>query len=455
MFKIAHSHVGFASMICTAACAQALGIEELRAPPDAPPPSSTRDASARDASTPDSFAPDGSVDCPPCNYELAATLRPDDPVAGDLFGFATAAFGHRVAVGAPGRAVNAGIVYIFERDATSWRQVARALSPFPADNAQFGFSIGLDEQFMVVGAPTDMRAGVDAGAAYVFERTADGPWVPRAALTPATATAGDAFGTSVAITSGHIIVGAPGDDESASDAGAVYVYQNVDGTWQLQTKIIEPSRTAKAQFGSAIGASDRTLVIGAPRKELPEASGIAYLFQRVAEAWQLTAELLPVGGSSSENHFGTSVAINASTVVIGAKNDQANGPASGSAHVFALNDNTEVIQASRVGSPQSTGGARFGYSVAAAADYIAIGAVENSTIAPSAGAVVPYHREPSGVWRESAHLGDVAGSFGDFLGNAVSIAEGTIFIGAPGKDGISAENVGSLEVFEYAEADQF
>jgi len=117
----------------------------------------------------------------------------------------------------------------------------------------FGRSVDADGEFAVIGAPGDDQMGTNAGAAYVFRR--QGPsWVQIQKLT-AEADAGpfDAFGTAVAVARDLIAVGAPDDDDAANSAGAVYLFEWDGSTWTRIEKFLpdDPS-PAGFTYGSAV-----------------------------------------------------------------------------------------------------------------------------------------------------------------------------------------------------------
>ena len=68
-----------------------------------------------------------------------------------------------------------------------------------------------------------------SGSAYVF-RTSDGvTYVEMAMLTASDAASGDDFGISVAIACDTIVVGARKDDDGGSDSGSAYVFKLPEG----------------------------------------------------------------------------------------------------------------------------------------------------------------------------------------------------------------------------------
>ena len=108
-------------------------------------------------------------------WEYQATLQAGgDPSFKDGFGQSVSLHENLIAVGAnkqPDEPVNHGMAYIFKHQGDQWKLETEL---FPADTevmSQFGSSISVDQNRVIVGAPEDVEAGpTESGAAYVFDR---------------------------------------------------------------------------------------------------------------------------------------------------------------------------------------------------------------------------------------------------------------------------------------------
>ena len=175
-----------------------------------------------------------------------AYVKASNTDSDDNFGYSVALSGDTLAVGATGEASDgisqfnnnlsgAGAAYVFIRNGTAWTQQAyvKASNPPPASDDNFGWSVALLDDTLVVGVP-----GQDSntGAGYLFSRSS-GTWSPLAYFTAAIPRSNDGFGWSLALTDDMLAVGAPGEDSGATgidgnqndismvNAGAVYTYQ--------------------------------------------------------------------------------------------------------------------------------------------------------------------------------------------------------------------------------------
>ena len=139
-----------------------------------------------------------------------AKLVAVDGAAGDLFGTSVAISGDALVVGARDRDVmapNSGAVYVFRFDGTSWIQEAELSASDGAENDFLGVRVAIDGDVVVAGALTADAGRHDSGAAYVF-RFDGTSWTQAAKLTASDGKAGDQFGNSVGISGDTVVVAA-------------------------------------------------------------------------------------------------------------------------------------------------------------------------------------------------------------------------------------------------------
>lgn len=245
-------------------------------------------------------------------WTRAATLKGGRVNANSGFGdsVAISGDGSRIGVGMPGAPGTLGFAYIYLRAGTTWTQEAEAVGVGAANGDAFGAAVALDDagDLFVVGAPGDDSVAMNAGATYVFARNGT-LWGQTQKLTASNAAASDSFGQAVAIAGdgSRIFAAAPSE---ASDQGMVYVF-GLSNTWTETTKLQEPLPDPGAFFGYAIAASQdgAHLAVGAPGNDTTVAnSGAVYL-----DTQQLKA---PDAGDNDQ--LGVAVAIAGTTVFGGA-----------------------------------------------------------------------------------------------------------------------------------------
>jgi hypothetical protein len=201
---------------------------------------------------------------------------------------------------------------------------------------------------------TPNESASSSGAAYVFVRSGS-VWTQQAYLKPAivgTMQGGDDFGFSVGVSGDTVVVGAPGEDsnttgvnsapnEGATGAGAAYVFERSVGVWTQQA-YLKPAAVGGSQvndqFGYSVGISGDAIVVGAvgersstmgvnstPNDSI-NAAGAAYVFVRSAGVWTQQAYLKPatVGTTQGNDQFGWFVGVSGDTVVVGAVGEDSN-----------------------------------------------------------------------------------------------------------------------------------
>ena len=157
----------------------------------------------------------------------------DDGAAGlaGTFGAAVAVDGDTVVVGASAYSGSQGRAYVFTKPSGGWEDAERTaeLATSDAEKNQFGWSVAVDGNTVVVGAHTDDASDSvnDSGSVYVFTKATDSVWADATETVKLTATdgaSGDQFGWSIAAGGGTVVVGVHWDDDKGADSGSAYVY---------------------------------------------------------------------------------------------------------------------------------------------------------------------------------------------------------------------------------------
>ena len=199
------------------------------------------------------------------------------------------------------------------------QQAELQASPGKAGN-EFGSSTAISGGTMVVGSPMATVGGnVSQGTVFVFTDTATG-WVQTSEITAYDGAAGDEFGTSVSISGGMMVVGAPFHAVGANGGqGEAYVYTESSLGWTWAAEFTASDGAAGDNFGASVAVSGNTVVVGAPLHTVGAnaGQGAAYVFTKSGYSWPQFAELDASNGGASDL-FGASVSISGNTVVVGA-----------------------------------------------------------------------------------------------------------------------------------------
>jgi len=256
--------------------------------------------------------------------------------------------------------------------------------------------------------------------------------------------AGDTFGRSVAFVGDIAVIGAPNDDDDGFNSGAAYVFTRSAGVWTEQQKLTASDAVANDRFGSAVAVDGTTAVIGAAGLFFADDNtGSAYVFTRSAGVWTEQQKLI-AGDGANRDQFGFSVAMDGDTAVIGARNDDDNGADSGSAYVFTHNAGVWTEQQKLLASDGATRD-RFGLKVAVDGDTALISGQGNDDNGTGSGSAYVFVRS-AGVWTEQQKLIASDGSASDLFGVGLSVEGDTAVIGARFDDD-NARNSGSAYVF--------
>jgi FG-GAP repeat protein len=423
--------------------------------------------------------------------------KPSNTGLNDSFGFSISLSGNTLAVGASGEAsastgVNgdpaddsapgAGAVYVFVRTGTTWTQQAYLKASNTGAGDGFGQSVSLSGDTLAVGAsgedsattdPLDNSAG-QAGAAYVFVRTGT-TWTQQAYVKAQTIGAGDQFGQVVSLSGDTLAIGAPreasaavgvnGDptDNSASQAGAAYVFIRRGTSWTQQAYLKASNTEMGDFFGQAISLSGDTLAVGAPDEDSAGSdpldnsathAGAVYVFTRARQLWTQQA-YLKASNPGMGYLFGWSVSLSGDTLAVGSVNessaatgvdgDQSNHAAmgSGAAYVFVRAGTTWTQQA-YVKASNTGAGDSFGWLVALSGEMLAVSAIaegssatgvdgnqaDNSAI--GAGAVYVFLRTGA-TWAQRAYLKASNTAMSDNFGFGVALSLDTLVMAAPGE----------------------
>jgi hypothetical protein len=313
-----------------------------------------------------------------------AELMASGGVTGDGFGYSVAISGNTLVVGAPGVPVGGhagqGAAYVFTASGSGWANMTQTAELTASDGVAgdwFGYSVAISGNTVVVGAPDAMvGTNSDQGAAYVFTEPLSGRanMTETAKLTVSTGAAGDGFGSSVSISGNTVVVGAPNATVNTHEKqGAAYVFTEPLSGWANMTtqtaKLTTSSGGKEDHFGSSVSISGTMVVVGSPCTTIGSRSnqGAAYVFTESGSTWTTMSkgtELTNPSGAAGD-WFGYSVAISGKTVVVGAPNAPADAhgdPGPGAAYVYT-ESGSNWAQGPELTASGGAAGDAFGCSV--------------------------------------------------------------------------------------------
>lgn len=246
-------------------------------------------------------------------------LTASDAAAEDLFGQSVAIYGTIAIVGASENddsGDSSGSAYLF--DTTTGQELFKLTASDAATFHRFGSSVGISGTTAIIGG------GTNSVSVYLFDITTG---LQLFRLTGLDSNPADFFGSSVAISGTTAIIGARNDFSSDGNVGSAYLFDTLTGQQLFKLGASNPGNGDR--FGESVAISGTTVAVGARFNDYTYFNdGSAYIFD--TNTGQQIALLRAVNPWSSD-HFGTSVAISGSTVIVGAPGEN-NG--TGLAYLF-------------------------------------------------------------------------------------------------------------------------
>lgn len=227
----------------------------------------------------------------------------------------------------------------------STAQIERLPRPDVVQATQYGAAVDFDGDRVVVGASGEATCGANAGAAYVYDRDAEGSFVLAARLSPKDCQAEQFFGRHVALDGDRIVVAAAAQFFNPLRPNAAYVFERQsDGTWSQTGKLAGLVRDDEGAFAACVAISGTWALVTAEADPASGAVGAAYLYRQVGRGWKF-AERMPVVGPP-RSRAGASCAFDGDRFVIAAPSTDPRK--TGSLFLFAM---TEPVDATTAEPP--------------------------------------------------------------------------------------------------------
>ena len=274
----------------------------------------------------------------------------------DQYGISVSVSGDVIVIGAPWEdescggspGCNAGAAYVYRFTGKTWELDQKLMASDADFIDEFGLSVSISGNNILVGARGDNDDGFNSGSAYIFEYDGE-TWVETPKLTASDAQEGDEFGWGVSISGDVAIIGAGLDDTACPEnvlcnSGSAYIFRFDGKKWIEEQKIEAPDMAQGDQFGRSVSIDGGYAVVGSRWNDdlCPEDpdcdSGAAYLFRFGGAApigWSLQQKLTP-NDPDVRDLYGSAVVVNNHTVFVGSEGDDDDGTGSGSAYFYAL-----------------------------------------------------------------------------------------------------------------------
>ena len=326
-------------------------------------------------------------------------LTPSDGAYNDRYGYAVTISGDIVVIGAyydDDSASESGSVYIYDLShGTGSAADVRAsqIKLTPSDgvtNGFFGETVSISGNTLIVGAHGDDDRGTYSGSVYLYNLSNANISATQKKISASDGESVDCFGCSVDLSGNMLVVGAYGDDDRGSGAGAAYVYNLANGSGSAadimasERKLTASDGALGDYFGMKVAISGNNVVIGAYMdKDFGNMSGSAYVYNlangsgSAADVRASQRKLTAYDGAEFDS-YGNGVAVSGDIAVISANADDDKGGNSGAAYVYDLSAANVLDSVIKLTASDGASSDNFGCAVDFLGDKMIIGAMGDS-----------------------------------------------------------------------------
>ncbi len=351
------------------------------------------------------------------------------------------------------------VLFSIQIFAQNWGEIQKVSASDRAGYDYFGGAVAIDGNYAIVGAylEEDSVTNENAGAAYIFEKDANGNWVEVEKLRASDYSMGDEFGNSVAVSGDYAVVGAHKEMHDLTGgnptyvAGSAYIFKrDGSGNWNEVQKIVPSDRNWAAIFGCSVSISGNTIVVGAfgdsedvTGLNYKYSAGAAFIFEKDGSGvWNETQKIV-ASDRDSYAYFGLSVSIDGDILLVGSpSNKYAVGSGDtlidcGAAYFFEKGTSGTWVEAQKVCAADRAYDDSFAESVSLSNNYAIIGAQGQDEDATGgnflnhSGAAYIFEKNGSGVWNQAKMM--VASDrslYGGSMGATVDIDSNVAIAGA-------------------------
>jgi len=311
-----------------------------------------------------------------------------------------------------------GVVYVL--DAESGQHLYRLSQMDAEETDAFGYALDMGDGYLIVGSPGDSDDAFQSGSAYLYHALS-GAFLRK--YTPYDGALGSRFGTSVAIDDGVVAIGSYFDNEILQGSGAVYLYEMLSGNLIAKLKAEVP--VASAHFGVSVALSGSTLVVGSFRDLNSEGVPCGAVYVYDLNTLENSIKITPFDGAEGD-FFGLGVATNGSVVLVGSPRDDTLGMDSGSIYIY--NAATGDLIAKRKANESAINGS-LGIDVSIDGNVAIVGGYAYHGVNQSSGAAFLFDTRD---WTQIAKLQASTAPVDIYeFGFSVALTDGRAIVGAP------------------------
>jgi len=356
-------------------------------------------------------------------------LLASDGVANANYGRSVAVEGDRLLVGAflhnP-----YGQAYVYDQVNGAWQESILQQSD-PYSNDYFGHSVALQGDWAFVGTSRDNHVKPNAGTVYTFKKI-NGTWVEQQKLSASTPVHSGYFGYAMDISGDWLLVS--GENVSGG-TGSAYLFQKSGENWTEHTILSHTELDGGDYFGHSVAIDGGRAVVSAYKDEagaLTQA-GAVYTFQWNGSAWVDTGRLTHPNPSASD-WFGNSVSLSGNVLVVGSPYDDEAAADGGSAVIYR-HDGTNWVEEKTLYPPTPGSSLKYGWTVSLKGETLVVGQLTDATAGANSGRSIVYRYNAStSDWDLKTELMPTAVGAQDFHTHAIALGDDWLATGAYGDD---------------------
>lgn len=324
-----------------------------------------------------------------------------------------------------------GSLYILKKINGEYQQIKKLYPDDGGVEEYFGYSLSSYGKWVITGAHHDSDFGASSGKAYLLYLE-NGQWGFYQTLLPPDLSEADEFGKTVDIYGDFAMSCSYLDDDNGTNSGSVYIFKNINNTWNLYQKIQAVQPVDHAQFGLALDIYKDKMIVGAPYTRKDEiVCGAAYIFEFIDDLWVQTASFFPVD-LEQHDEFGITVEINENYAFVGNIKDDDAGKNSGSVYVYEKQEGNWTFE-QKLLAPDGEAGDGFGIAIDIDGDYLYVGSYFDDDNGTNSGSVYVF-KNNQGDWGFFTKFSPDDSDDSDAFGASISVFQDEILVGAYSDD---------------------
>ncbi len=363
------------------------------------------------------------------SQNFSQKIFPNNPKQGAYFGRFVAQNDNYMVISAYkdfGKASSSGSLFIFQNKNGQYVQTQKI---FPEDGTVeqfFGYSIGINNNWIITGAHHDSSKGASSGAAYILEKNNSNDWVISQKLVPDELSEADEFGKKVDLYGQFAVSSSYLDDDLGINSGSVYIFKMDSGYWHKFSKIYASTPAKYSQFGLSVDLFKDKLIVGAPFEGDKE-FGSTYIFEFIDNKWVETAKLMPEGLNDFDQ-FGITVKISDGFAFVSSIKDDDLGKNSGAVYVFKKTD-TRWDYFQKLKAPDGAEGDGFGIDIELSDSIAIIGSYFDDDKGQNSGSIY-FFQLKNDKWHFQKKITADDGEESDAFGSSISLKGDNLLVGA-------------------------